>query len=473
MAPSGGHMLVPKAIKAFKYAIEPPFLLPLQPSLTLRPRLALSKTGSLIRAKVFQNQPTTLQAIPARTASQPLHPLAVLRQSRARQTRHFGTAAHRALTRTFPAALPSPAAAAAARAPVRAAVHAARASPFHAPFASPLRPNLTSGTLRHAAGSARHFSSAPAAPAHVVQHVSAAMRAFWLGGQSARFAGADPSTGAARFRAVGPAEAAAVDRVAGVPRAARGATLVFDVAPAVTALPAGVLAESAALEAETLHGLAGDFARSLGALARVQADLKKLAVLGQLPVRQGEKGTLEVRFAGCDGATVERLCDELEIERGYVKEDEGWAAAGEHGGHENPLGKVERDVEMALLFPWAPSRGASDEVQEMFSIKCPRTVEGVDWQSMMSQATPRAATDHDAAAADDDEEEWVEANPWCSHSDSFEELGESDWGSHGEVRLSPKRSASASCRVADDASAFEGVEGMYRFLAECEPAGFR
>ena len=435
----------------------------------------------MIRAKVLQNQPTTLQAIPARATSQPLHPLALLRQSRARPTRSFGTAVHRALARTFPGALPaSPShaatAAAAARPSARAALHASRASPFLTPFASPLRPNLTSGTLRHAAGSARHFSSAPVAPAHVVQNVSAAMRAFALGGLSARFAGPDPRTGAGRFRAVGRAQAAALDRAAAaaqVPGAdAKGATLVFDVAPAVTALPAGVVREAVALEASTLSGLAGDFARSLGELARVQADLKKLAGLGTLPVRQGERGTVEVRFAGCDGATVERLCDELGVERGVVREDEGWAVAEEEEERESHVRKGERDVEMALLFPWAPSRGESEEeMQELFEIKGPRDVEDVDWRSMMSEATPRAATEREDAR--EEEVVWVEENPWCSKSDSFEELDESDWGSYGETRLSPKRPTSGARGMAEDASAFEGVEGMFRFLAECESAGIR
>lgn len=80
-----------------------------------------------------------------------------------------------------------------------------------APFASTLRPNLTGGTLSRTSGGyslgggrangARYFSHTPAAPAQVVNNVSAAVRAFWLSGQKAHFDGLTP-TGEKRYRNV-------------------------------------------------------------------------------------------------------------------------------------------------------------------------------------------------------------------------------------------------------------------------------
>jgi hypothetical protein len=80
-----------------------------------------------------------------------------------------------------------------------------------APFASTLRPNLTGGTLSRTSGGyslgggrtngARYFSHTPAAPAQVVNNVSAAVRAFWVSGQKAQFDGITPA-GEKRYRSI-------------------------------------------------------------------------------------------------------------------------------------------------------------------------------------------------------------------------------------------------------------------------------
>ena len=307
--------------------------------------------------------------------------------------------------------------------------------------------------------------------AHVVQNLSAAARAFWAQGLTARFDGCD-GQGRARYRALGAAEASAKDRLDAAARVCegKGSTLRFKTAPVVTALPLGACVgeETTLADGQVVQGLAADFARSLGALAKVHADLKKLRALGALPVRQRDEGTIEVRFAGCDGETVERLCDELGIERGIVVEDEGWVEPDEATAL--VATKQEKDVEMALLFPWAPSHPPSrDETTKIVANTRSRhdDMDSVSWRSMMSGATPRPNTDETEAAL---EEDWVEENPWVSSGEDFDELAESDWDSHGETGLSLARMGSREQRAASDLDPFNGV---YRFLTEGDAACVR
>jgi hypothetical protein len=44
-------------------------------------------------------------------------------------------------------------------------------------------------------------------------------------------------------------------------------------------------------------------------------DLKRLSSLGDLPVTLEQKSILRVRFPGCAAETVERLCDEVGVQR--------------------------------------------------------------------------------------------------------------------------------------------------------------
>ena len=285
-----------------------------------------------------------------------------------------------------------------------------------------------------------------------------------------RYDGADVKTGLSRFRAVGAAEAYAHDRLLGARGVdAKGTTLAFKIAPAVTALDSSTGSGATLGETETLQALAGDFARSLSSLARVQADLKKLSQLGPLAVEQRDAATLAVRFPGCDGQTVERLCDELGIERGIVIEDEAWAVD-DDGSENEQSGHGDRDVEMALLFPWAPTQApsADEGVAGMFERKCGGTkaASNLSWRSMLSGGTPHASPPMEALPAGV-EEQWADANPWSSESEGFDHLAESDWGSDREVTRSPPWTAGSTLRTGD-ASAYEGVEGIYRFLAECK-----
>jgi hypothetical protein len=322
-----------------------------------------------------------------------------------------------------------------------------------APFASTLRPNLTGGTLGRTAGGygipgsgriggARHFSHTPAAPAQVVQNVSQAMRAFWLSGQRARFDGTGPN-GEKRYRAVSTAEEDARLRMERAMKAIRpvpGAFVDFKISPTVTALsPLGVMmnfgrteeqiaaAGAASLNAEGfLDVLSVDFARALKDLAAVMTDLQSLAGLGDLPVLLEKNNVLRVRFPGMDAETVERLCDDVGVKRGVVGQDPDF--------DDSPA------VEVALRFPFAPDAGED-------TITSPGG-------SLRSRGSGSSSSDVGEAFFVDEFEE----NPWQFTSDSEPE---------GYGSLSPPILSSSGEHCSED---FEGLEGIHRFLEECDRA---
>jgi hypothetical protein len=321
-----------------------------------------------------------------------------------------------------------------------------------APFASTLRPNLTGGALPRTAGGyallpgsgrvggARYFSHTPVSPAQVVQNVSQAMRAFWLSGQRMRYDGIGPD-GERRYRAVSALQEEArlrMEAAAAFPRrvSSPGAFVDFRVSPTLTALsPLGGkgAVNVADQEAATLHAegfldvLSVDFARALKDLAAVMTDLKCLAGLGDMPVRLEKDGVLRVRFPGLDAETVERLCDDVGVKRGVVGQDPDFdASAG---------------VAVALRFPFAPD--ASRE----HTITSPGG-------SLRSRDSGSSTSDVDEAFFADE----VAENPWLLSEDEHEE---------GYESMSPPVLTSSGEHCSED---FEGLEGIYRFLEECDRA---
>jgi len=279
-------------------------------------------------------------------------------------------------------------------------------------------------------GGARYFSHTPAAQAQVINNVSAAMRAFWLSGQRARFDGLD-ERGNAKYRAVSVLEDRAFRKISSVPRVAPGSFIDFQLSPTVTALSplagafpfppgvAGMKAETVA--AATLHAdglleeLSIDFARAWRDLSAVFADLRKLSILGDLPISLERPNILRVRFPGLDSGTLEGLCDDIGLQRGLVGED------------------LEFDISIgapvALRFPFAPESAAEKTV----------TSPGGSLRSVGSQEMEEAFLE-------------MEDNPWLSDPEGYESMPPSI--SHSEHR-------------SED---FEGLEGIYRFLEECDRA---
>ncbi|OAA65468.1 casein kinase 2 beta 2 subunit [Niveomyces insectorum RCEF 264] len=341
-----------------------------------------------------------------------------------------------------------------------------------APFASTLRPNLTGGALPRTAGGytfgaggkgARYFSHTPAAPAQVVQNVSQAMRAFWEAGRRARFNGTD-ARGRPQYKAISALEEDLARKLAvpALPKMAPGAFVDFPLNPTITALsPLAAAAAFAAAAASSATGssnygtnygnakvttlgtegfldvLSVDFARALKELSAIMNDLKRLAALGDLPVLLEDNMALRVRFPGVDAETVDRLCEDLGITRGVVGQDPGFDLA---------MGTY-----AALRFPYAPDAEAAQTL----------TSPGGSLRSHQSSKFSDSDEDLDAFAEHDDYAAYFEGlhdtNPWLSmpsHSGDEE----------GYASLSPPMPSSGD-HVSQD---FEGLEGVYRFLEECD-----
>jgi len=308
---------------------------------------------------------------------------------------------------------------------------------LRAPFASSLRPNLTGGAFPRTAGGyslggsraggARYFSHTPAAPAQVVNNVSAAVRAFWLSGQKAQFDGMTP-TGEKRYRSVTTLQDNAGKKMRSVSRNAPGSYIDFTVNPTVTALsplgamfPYGSPMETSAPNLNTegfLDVLSVDFSRALKDLAATMNDLKRLSTLGDLPITLEQKSILRIRFPGCDADTVERLCDEVGVQRGIIYQDEDF---------DESVG-----ANVALIFPFAPS--------SEHTLSSPG-------------GSLRSQNGHDFEEVDE-----IVENPWMDGYESMDDASEHE----SDYFTKPSEHQISS------SSGYEGLEGIYRFIEECD-----
>lgn len=262
--------------------------------------------------------------------------------------------------------------------------------------------------------------------------MSAGIRAFLISGQKAQFDGMTP-LGEKKYRTVSSLQKQTARKMQGLSRQIPGSFIDFPVHPMITSLTSGgvnFLAESklGQMSVLTLNDeglldcLAVDFSQALKSLAMTMSDLKKLATMGDLPITLEGQSTIRVRFPGCDAETVERLCDEVDVQRGAIKQDLDFEDA--------------PDVRMALMFPYAPSSSPS--------LSSPGG-------SMRSQ------TGHDIYE-DISVTELVD-NPWLESCESMDELSE---GESAYFSRSPSRHPALS--------EFEGVEGIYRFIEQCDAA---
>jgi len=421
-------------------------------------------------AKYVQNQlpagqrPTTaqLQPILARnTPTHPIHRIALLKQSKGRwytthssisaAVRRFTTSAARSSGVKFDKS----------SFPKSRIGSIVNAQAGRAPFASTLRPNLTGGTLGRTAGGygwgsgraggARYFSHGPAAPAQVINNVSQAVRAFLVGGQKAQFDGVNPHNGEKRFKTVSALQDQVHRTLNKVPKATPGSYISFNINPTVTALTplkavkgfAGFAQEKDSLNNEgLLDVLSVDFSRAVKELAAVLKDLQRLAELGDLPISY-EHATLKVHFPGCDAESVETICNDLEVQRGVVHQDEDFDSF------------VGTDI--ALLFPFAPSQTPSECSFYDKPVKDRQHLQPViNWQHMLtpSNVSSEDFSIHSEHSFDDLADFTEEPNPWLSSSSpsGYESLHTSEAGDmdmHTPLE-------------------YQGVEGMYRFMSQCE-----
>jgi hypothetical protein len=411
-------------------------------------RVVASRTAAAVRnaARPLQTQ---VEHVTLRTGRQPIHPAAILRQQK-RGTRWFSSQTAKDVNRIVRRYFTSEGGGVPRldRSKLPSSATSRRVAQFsgRAPFASTLRPNLTGGALRRTAGgyslggSARYFSHGPAAPAQVVQNVSQAMRAFFISGQKLKYDGTN-TRGERQYRSVSDVEDQAMRKFAAVPFQAPGAYVDFHTTPEVTALSplAAAIAHNDGFQTEAvvtettletdgfLDVLSADFGLALKNLAAIHADLAKLKALGGLPVTLEGNGVIRVRFPGVDADTVEALCNDAGIQRGVVGEDPNFARM--------------PNVPVSLQFPCAPdvdmsitSPGGSERALDDFEFE--------DSPSTIS----------DDSFLQDAFVEEVDCNPWLSDSDS-----------DGYKSMSPPLSSGQ--HVSTD---FEGLEGIYRFIEECD-----
>lgn len=330
----------------------------------------------------------------------------------------------------------------------------------------------------------RHFSHTPSAQAQVVQNVSAGIRAFVVGGGKARYDGIDPRSGAKRYKAVTKTQDQVLESLS-KPIPNLGSSLEFRFSPIVTALDSSFSPSASTLNTSgLLDTLATDFARALRDLSVILTDLRRLASLGDLPLTLTNTPTgptLVVRFPGCDAKAVESLCDEVGVRRGVVKEDEAW-----HG---------DKAAEMALLFPFASTSDATSEAADEYfepaaAAKC--EPEKLDWRHMLSPSERRSDVPPYSNTLSNISTftELVHQDPTTNLTplespEGYESLRASDFGSEDplcdnfhyhhqqqqqqtEADLRSK-STTTTERVAASEE-FEGLEGIYKFLRECERA---
>ncbi|KAL9041251.1 MAG: hypothetical protein Q9214_004170 [Letrouitia sp. 1 TL-2023] len=468
MAPSSGHLLVPKAWKIIKFAA--------------------AQTGEFLRSRLPPTSGITarpaVQAIHIPSKSHPIRYQAFLKQTRS-QSRQFSRSFHGSVSRVNVRAGQYDRAAFQSSSKIGQVI----SRTYGMPFASTLRPNLTGGALPRSSGGyclggvgrgIRHFSHIPSPQAQVVQNVNAGIRAFCLGGGKARFDGINLKTGEKKYKAVTETEDQVLQKtkIAGS-NWVKGTSLEFQLTPTITALAASLPESTTSIShgvslgtAGLLDNLAVDFARSLKDLSVILMDLKRLAVFGDLPINLSTSPTggivLSVRFCGCDGEIISRLCDEAGIHRGIVREDEGWSD--------------DRDVDMALLFPFAPSGVASENCDEARYTRETFRADGhygsdqLDWRQMMSPPDH----DRDCSTRTLDSFEHVQQGPasLTSINRSFKTPSRSS--SDYENLLEAKDSNdSYYCahptnpwqhRQMQAHEEFEGLEGIYKFLRECEQA---
>ncbi|KAM0564401.1 hypothetical protein ACHAPJ_000614 [Fusarium lateritium] len=420
-------------------------------------RVAVAKTTNVVRTKLvvmtrpLQSEFQHLTLKTARVARQPIHPVAVLRQQKRHSSRWFSSSAAQNVNRVIRRFVSSePKAARFDRSKLPTSNTSRRVAQFsgRAPFANALRPNLTGGAFPRSAGGyslgggARYFSHTPAAPAQVVQNVSQAMRAFFLSGQKLRYDGLGPR-GDRQYRAVSPMEDQAMHKFSSITNSAPGAFVDFHLSPTVTALSplaaaipfasetSGFKAEAAAAGASLntegfLDVLSADFGRALKDLTAINADLRRLAVLGDLPVLLEKHNILRVRFPGVDAETIERLCDDIGIQRGVVGQDADF---------DNAAG-----VSVALRFPYAPDA-------EKLNSSPSESIRSFD-----GYATEEISTLEDDYFVREAILDEMADNPWLAETDGYETM-----------------SLPASS-IAGPSEDYEGLEGIYRFLEECDQA---
>jgi hypothetical protein len=267
----------------------------------------------------------------------------------------------------------------------------------------------------------------------------------------------DPRTGEKRFKAVSELHDKATKTMTSVPKASPGAFIDFSVNPTITALtPLSAVTGFSAFNHRTeglqteglLDVLTVDFSRALKELTGILGDLKKLTNLGDIPITY-QNSSLRVHFPGCDAETVEKLADEFGIQRGIIGQDPGFDAF---------VG-----TEIALLFPFAPSKTGSEtsfyEKSVGLRTKTPYTGYDLGSQDEEGFTSPDFSVLSDAGFEYEDIGE--ESNPWLSSPSGYESMHSSELFDSGQRAPEVHRHSPLE---------YQGIEGIYRFIEQCDDA---
>jgi hypothetical protein len=269
--------------------------------------------------------------------------------------------------------------------------------------------------------------------------------------------GVDAITGEKRWKRVSILEDEVVRKTSSIPKSSPGSYVEFPVNPTITAFssfssitgfPAMSDSPNTLASEGLMDVLTTDFSRAVKDMVTILNDLKRLADLGDLALSY-QGSALRVHFPGCDAETVERLCDDLGIQRGLVRQDEDF---------DTFVG-----TEIALLFPFAPSRPESVmSYFEKATLTKPHQKQPIVWENMMSPAQSDSLSDLVASNQSDTGHDYavVDAGyPWISSPSGYETIRSSDL----EQDLVDHR------RIEEHSPLeYQGIEGICRFLEHCD-----
>lgn len=264
-----------------------------------------------------------------------------------------------------------------------------------------------------------------------------------------------------RFKAVSPMHGRMQRKMDSVAAAAPGSYVDFNVAPTITAIRPLNIVQNTTSDSDqdslnnptVLKRLSSDFARSLKDMAVIVNDLQKLSTLGNLSLSSPDSSTIRVRFPGCDGDTLNQLCEELDIRRGLVHQDADF--------------DITNGTDMALLFPFAPSHSPSEHGSSA-KAKAFRGAkpESVHWQDMLSSQchpSPGYSTKSIMSGAFE-EVAALQQSPRLLSLSAYSNLNASDDGDVAAYFDTESYDRTA------DWSRYEGFEGVFKFLEECDRA---
>lgn len=337
------------------------------------------------------------------------------------------------------------------------------------PFATTLRPRLTGGAFpRTASGyslgnggvaGARFFSHGPASPGEVITQVAQAMRAMAMGGKNAAEEYRKHRNGG---KVNVRAHLAAMLTQDGT---APGAYVDFHMAPTFTSLSR--LSKNSIGNTNFMAALDEDFTEIVNDVATVWSELQKLTTFGDLPVSlaNDKEDTIRVYFAGRDREAVLRLCDEVGVTRGVVGEEERF-------GFELLMPTLE-------MKPYLESEGGSFHAFSPVTVPQQRVKgTGLYWEDMLSEKEGEiegscVSQDGDTEAMmTEDGTEYtppVSVEGYIFEGSSVSGLSPLFSSSDGSAGLMfpPYPQASVPAVPGPDL----GVEGLQRFLEECEGYG--